>query len=199
MNWLAHLLLSSPSPATRIGSILPDFAGPAELKGLPADFQRGIRLHHQIDAFTDSHPAVRRSVRRIEPPLRRFGGILVDVFYDHFLSVAWSSYAEQELESFVQEVYNSLEDHRGHLPGPVMEVFKKMRAADWLCSYRDIAGVRLTLERISRRLRRPVELAAGVRDLERGYEQFRDDFSVFFPELVGFVEAQGMALGAMRR
>src|ERR1700722_4398439 len=127
MNWLAHLLLSGPSSAARIGGILPDFAKPPELKSLAPEFQQGIRLHYQIDAFTDTHDIFKRSVRRIAPTARRFGGVIVDVFYDHFLSVSWKSYSEQSLEDFVEDVYVSFEVHRNDIPLPVMERFQQMR------------------------------------------------------------------------
>jgi acyl carrier protein phosphodiesterase len=189
MNWLAHLLLTGPSQAARIGGILPDFAKPPELKSLAPEFQSGIRLHYQIDAFTDSHEVFKRSIRRIEPPVRRYGGIIVDVFYDHFLSVSWHLYSEQTLEDFVKEVYASFEGCRGHIPHSIMERLKQMEAANWLYSYRDLDGVRLTLNRISTRLRRPMYLGAGVDDLERHYEDFRDDFISYFPQLQKFVHS----------
>src|SRR5262245_27969290 len=103
MNWLAHLLLSEPTSAFRIGSLLPDFVRPPLLAGLPIDFQRGIECHRRIDAFTDAHPIVRRSVGRFVPPYRRFAGILVDVFYDHFLARDWTAHASIPLTDFVGE------------------------------------------------------------------------------------------------
>lgn len=71
MNWLAHLLLSEPPPTLRVGGLLPDLVSAAVLENLPMEFQRGIERHRQVDAFTDSHPIVRRSVQRI----RRYGGL----------------------------------------------------------------------------------------------------------------------------
>jgi hypothetical protein len=90
MNWLAHLFLSDPEPACRIGNLLPDFLSANVLAGLPAAFQRGIAQHRRIDAYTDAHPVFRRSVQRFAPPFRRYGGVLVDIFYDHFLARDWT-------------------------------------------------------------------------------------------------------------
>ncbi len=102
MNWLAHLFLSEPTPAFRIGSLLPDILPSRELQHLGREFQRGIERHRQIDAFTDSHAIVRRSILLLGPGFRRFGGILVDMFYDHFLASDWSRYSYREIDGIRQ-------------------------------------------------------------------------------------------------
>src|SRR6185436_5422304 len=127
MNWLAHLLLSEPSPAFRIGNVLPDIVSPAELRQLPAEYLAGAECHWRIDAFTDSHPVFRRSIARLAAPHRRFGGVLMDLFYDHFLAVDWSTYSEVPLELFTQSVYSELEANWNMLPPIARERFRAMR------------------------------------------------------------------------
>jgi acyl carrier protein phosphodiesterase len=53
MNWLAHLFLSEPNPAFRIGNLLPDLARPSELSGLSAEFMRGIHQHRRGESDCD--------------------------------------------------------------------------------------------------------------------------------------------------
>jgi len=84
MNWLSHLYLSEPNPAFRIGNLLPDLAPMSALSDLPSEFLRGIKQHRRIDAFTDSHAIFRRSISRVGPEFRRYGGILVDIFLRSF-------------------------------------------------------------------------------------------------------------------
>src|SRR3569833_1990969 len=112
MNWLAHLFLSEPNAEFRIGNLLPDLARPSVLAGLSADFVRGIQQHRRIDAFTDSHPIVRRSIARVGPEFRRFGGIFVDIFYDHFLSREWPNFSDMPLTEFTRDIYLGFETHR---------------------------------------------------------------------------------------
>lgn len=183
MNWLAHVLLSEPTPGFRIGNLLPDLLGAAELAELPQVFQRGIACHRCIDGFTDQHPVVRSSVRRVSPKYRRFAPILTDLFYDHFLSVKWQEHCPQPLEEFLREIYASFDSQRDHLPPPVLGHLNRMREENWLGSYRDIAGIRLTLERISRRFRRPIALGEAVGELEANYAELSADFAQFFPKL----------------
>lgn len=190
MNWLAHVLLSEPTAAFRIGNLLPDLMNASELTELPVVFQPGVACHRRIDAFTDKHPVVRRSIHRVSAKHRRFAPILMDVFYDHFLSVTWEQHCEQQLETFLIDTYASFDTHSNQLPATVFGHLHQMRTEDWLGSYRDIAGIRLTLERISRRFRRRVELGTAVTELENNYGDLRGDFEEFFPELRAHVASR---------
>lgn len=185
MNWLAHLYLSEPDAAFRVGNLLPDWLPPRELVGLPEEFQRGIARHRRIDAFTDRHPIVRRSIARFEKPFRRYGAILTDVFYDHFLARDWCGHCQDTppLTDFVHAFYDSVDPIRDRIPSQAWEVLEHMRAADWLCSYAEVEGIALTLRRMSHRLRFPFDLAASVPVLEEQYAGFREDFEAFFPQV----------------
>jgi len=189
MNWLAHLVLSDRSPTFRIGNLLPDLMTRPELDAVPQTFRAGIECHRRIDAFTDAHPVVRRSAQRMSPPHRRFAPILVDIFYDHYLTVKWNQHWAQPLDEFVEEIYGSFEAHGMQLPPFTFGVLERMRAENWLGSYGDITGVRLTLERVARRLRRPVQLGNAVDELQRNYEALEVDFNEFFPELRAYVQS----------
>jgi len=183
MNWLAHLYLSEPDAAFRVGNLLPDLTGVNQLATLPEMFQGGIRQHRRIDGFTDTHAMVRQSIQRVPPPLRRFGGILTDLFYDHFLSVDWPQYSATPLPAFTREVYDSFEQFRSSLPPEVNMRLELMRVHDWLGSYQTIPGLTRTLERIALRFSRPVNLAGAMPVLEQHYDLFHSDFQIFFPEL----------------
>lgn len=184
MNWLAHLFLSAPTPAFRIGNLLPDLVSITALVGLPPEYQRGIRQHRQIDAFTDSHPVFKRSVQRLGPHFRRLGGILMDVFYDHFLSCTWSRYSSTPLPDFTAEVYASFDTHWCEIPLDAHAPLQGMREENWLCAYGDLPNLELTLQRISCRFRRPVDLTASLPAFQEHYSDLHQDFEDFFPDLI---------------
>jgi acyl carrier protein phosphodiesterase len=190
MNWLAHLLLSEPTPEFRLGNLLPDLLPTSELNTLAPIFRRGVECHRRIDAFTDAHPVFRRSVARLVPPHRRFGGVVMDMFYDHFLAANWPQYAPLPLREFTRSVYQDLEKHAMELPPDVAARLRQMGRDDWLGSYRDPANVRIALDRIGARLRRPQPLGEAVTQLERNYAELQADFAEFFPELRLFVEGE---------
>jgi len=187
LNWLAHLYLSEPTPAFRLGNLLPDLVSTTTIDGLSPDFQPGIRRHRQIDAYTDAHPVFRQSVRRLGASFRRYGGVLVDIFYDHVLACEWDSLVRQPLPEFAAEVYASFDARWAEIPAEARSRLASMRATNWLCSYRDISGITEALSRIGARLRRPVALAPAASILDRDYQLFRDDFRDFFPQLIAHV------------
>ncbi len=189
MNWLAHFLLAEPAPVFRVGSVLPDFAPAAVLATLPPAFQAGIAQHRQVDLFTDAHPVVRTSMRRMPPPFRRFAGILTDVFYDHLLTRQWTSYSALPLPAFAAQIYAAIEECRPALPPEVYARLVRLRDADLLCVYGELAGIAQVLGGIGRRLRRPFDLAAALPILEAQYEALQEDFTGFFPELRAHVAA----------
>jgi acyl carrier protein phosphodiesterase len=190
MNWLAHLYLSEPDAAFRIGNLLPDMVSREVLAALPDACRRGVIRHRHIDAWTDSHPLVRSGFPRFQPPVRRFAGILTDVFFDHFLSVDWLRFSPVPLPEFIAEVYGCFESHRHLVPFEAQPILERMRQEDWLGSYGSLEGIRLTLRRMSRRLRRPVDLADAMPILETHYEAFHSDFHGFFPQLCRVVTSQ---------
>jgi acyl carrier protein phosphodiesterase len=194
MNWLAHLLLSEPEVEFRLGNLLADVVKGKARAALPPGVRRGIACHQAIDAFTDSHPVVHRSKRRIGEEHGRFAGILVDIFYDHFLARDWPRYAGGALDDFTAEVYASFHAYAAEaLPEEARELLTRLSEGDLLGSYRRVAGIEAALDRLSRRLEvrlgRPFALGRAVAELEAQYKEFGRDFAEFFPELRAHVEA----------
>lgn len=184
MNWLAHLHLSPPDAEVQIGSLLPDLLSHAQLASVDPCFKLGITLHHRVDAFTDAHPVFRRSKQRISADLRRYAGIVIDVMYDHFLSLEWETHCDVPRKVFIQDFYRLLD---GQIPALLPEDGHQrllaMRAEDWLSSYQDLDGVAQTLQRISRRLRKPVALEAAILLPDSTILALHEDFSEFYADL----------------
>lgn len=189
MNWLAHLYLSEPDTEFRLGNLLADQVRGADRDKVSAAFKRGMACHQAIDAFAESHPVVKRSRQRIGPTQRRFSGILVDVFYDHFLARDWAQFSEVPLESFTHTAYRDFTPLASTLPEEARITLERIIEHDWLTSYRDISGIRDVLERLSHRLsdrlKRPMSLHSAVKDLRAHYREFENDFRLFFPEVMG--------------
>lgn len=189
MNWLAHIQLSGESAATRIGNLLPDLVRASELDGISEQFVPGIRLHRLIDSYTDSHPVFRQSASLIDGPLRRYASILVDLFYDHFLACEWSSYSPIPLAEVVGDFHQSIDSFRLELPESVYERLAQIRDEGYLLSYSTERGIAAALSRVSSRLRRPVDLAAGVEQLRTHYDLFAADFRDFYPQLTRHINS----------
>jgi acyl carrier protein phosphodiesterase len=186
VNYLAHLFLAGDSPESRIGGLLGDFLQGVDRRQYSDAIQRGIRLHHEVDVFADSHALFARSRNRLRPPYRRYAGVLVDIFYDHFLAARWASFSREPLEAFSQGVYEVLSAHENTLPPRLRRMLPRMVAEDWLTSYRAREGIDRTLRRLSRRLKRENPLPEAVCQLDEHYGELEQDFLGFFPRLIEF-------------
>lgn len=196
MNYLAHLLLSEPDPLARLGNLAGDFLKGADVRSLHPKIRRGIALHRQIDTYTDCHPIVRQSKARVEPPYCRLAGVLVDVFYDHFLAVHWETYGAGTLDDFVRQVYADLQQYQALLPPSLQRALPLMLAGDWLTAYRQVSGIAMILERMAKRSRRSPLLASSICVLHHHYDALEQDFHQFFPRLAHAVQQAIASLNA---
>ena len=189
MNFLAHLLLSQEDDAeTRLGNMLADFVkGPARKRLSPA-MRKGIELHQLIDGFTDTHPVFFRSKDRISEPNRRFAAVLIDLFYDHFLSLLWDDYCDTPRDKMIGDFYAELPPVLEKLPSRAAFALRLMTKQDWLSSYDRIEGIELALARMSRRLDRPGLLEPCARELVDNHAALEADFTTYFPDLVRCVK-----------
>ncbi|HCU54097.1 MAG TPA: hypothetical protein DIC36_07440 [Gammaproteobacteria bacterium] len=189
MNYLAHAFLSRATPDLLTGGLLGDFVkGRLDGRYSPA-VSAGIALHRAVDRFTDDHTLVLASRACMAPERRRFAGILVDVFYDHFLARHWRRYHDQPLEHFTRQVYAVLWPQRRQFPERLQRILPWMRADDWLASYAKIESVDAVLHGMTRRFRytaRAAPMADGVHDLLAHYGTLEQQFHSFFPLLVDF-------------
>ena len=188
MNWLAHAFLSKPNIAFRVGNILPDLVSITELKKYPLAIQEGIRCHQAIDIFTDAHPIVKNSLNRLPVNYKRYGGILTDVFYDHFLAKNWDTYSSINLNNFTQGFLADLQFIEQDIPKEILTIFHRILKNNIFESYREISGVKLTLQRIDYRLRKPANLGDAIHALEDNYDKYETEFSVFFDELKTYLK-----------
>lgn len=194
MNWLAHFALSPRRDRVRLGNWLPDLFGPAELRLLAdSEIQAGVTLHRIIDHTTDRHPRVQASLQSLPPGLRRGGGIVLDVYWDHFLSVNFAQLTGESLEPFVQGVLEDLRRTQHLAPPGTAEVLAAMTAESWLTSYATPDGVELTLTRIRRRLSKRAHEAfspAMARDfLRQHHESLEREFHAIWSAVNSAVQA----------
>lgn len=190
MNFLAHAYLAGESPADRLGGLIGDFVKGTLPAGLPADIAAGVRLHRQIDVYADAHPAFQRSRERVSSARRRVSGVMIDMFYDHFLARHWARFHASPLEQFSAEMYALMDAHGAILPPRLLQILPRMRDGDWLASYRRAESIELALDRMSLRLRRANPLAGSGAELGADYAGFEADFFEFIAAAEAFAVRQ---------
>lgn len=186
MNYLAHVFLARHSSEAMIGGLLGDFVK-GSIDTYPAEIRAGILLHRAIDRYTDSHVMVRASCALMSTRRRRFAGIMVDVFFDHFLARHWHRYTDMPLPVFTRAAYGQLLARSAEFPPRLQRVLPHMAADDWLASYRDVEVIDAAINGISRRFRRANPLQGGAQEMLDNYAPLEENFLRFFPELMQFV------------
>jgi acyl carrier protein phosphodiesterase len=183
MNYLVHLYLSDPDPMVRLGNLMGDFVkGPLEDAAYPVGIIRGMRQHRDLDSYSQRSPTVKISKNRIDPYFGYFRSIMVDVFYDHFLSSNWTQHAAGSLEEFAESIYCLLEEHAPILPDGLKKITARMIKYNWLVSYREIWVMERALKRLGWRLSRKNPLAEGYGELLKNYDDLEDDCGHFLNE-----------------
>jgi acyl carrier protein phosphodiesterase len=186
MNFLAHIYLSGKDENLILGNFIADMVKGRQIEKYTPDVVKGIRLHRKIDEFTDSHPFVTRSKDRIREKYRHYSGVVVDMYYDHFLSSSWDDYCNEPLEIFVQNAYNVLLKNYIMLPSRAKFILPIMIGSNWLVNYADLKSLQRHMEGMARRTSFNSGMEEAVTDLKKHYNEFHRDFAEFFPELVSF-------------
>jgi len=183
MNFLAHFFTARASDELLSGSFMGDFVrGSVEKQA--ERFRAGIVLHRRVDALTDDHPLVLESVAKLRPACGRYAAVALDVIFDHLLATSWDEWCDETLEAFTRRVYEVLRRDIDDYPEMAARVAASMASTDWLGSYRTQRGIRFALERMNRRVRHSVDLAAGLDVVLSDRDTFEDVFGRFFLELL---------------
>lgn len=183
MNFLAHIYLSGDNELITIGNFIADGIRGKQYKKFSNEIQTGILLHRQIDTFTDAHPIVRQSTKRLHRNYSHYSGVIVDILYDHFLAKNWTRYSDIPLDIYVDRFYESLEANFEILPTRTQKMIPYMLADNWLLNYANIEGIQRVLNGMNRRTKNVSGMDKATLELNQYYNEFEDEFTRFFEEL----------------
>lgn len=190
MNHLAHALLADPGgPEFAIGSSMGDFVHGHPDPAWPAARQAGLQFHRAIDRFTDAHPEVVAARRTFRPPLRRYAGIMLDVWFDYLLVHAWNDFNAEPLSGFAPRWLALLDQHAGDLPPAERRFVQFMHARDLPIAYGEPATIGEVMRGLAGRLSRPSPLVDALPALEAEADVLRQHFEAFFPDLAAHARA----------
>ena len=183
MNYLAHIYLSNENEGITIGNFIADEIKGKKYTTFPKEIQKGILLHRGIDSFTDFHPTVRLSTKRLHKNYGHYSGVIVDILYDHFLAKNWNNYHEQPLEEYIEKFYELLRNSFNILTPRIKRMMCYMISDNWLLSYATVEGISKILVKMNRRTNNTSNMNFAVIELEEYYEEFENEFTSFFEEL----------------
>lgn len=183
MNFLAHIYLSGEDIPLMMGNFMGDFVKGKDYKAYEPAIQKGVLLHREIDFFTDSHAVVLQSKKRLRRKYRHYSGVIIDIFYDHFLANNWEDHHVKDLKGFTKDFYLTMDAHRSVLPDRVNYVLYYMKRDNWLYHYSTLDGIAKALYGLSRRTKFDSRMDEAIQELEKDYELYEAEFNEFFPDL----------------
>ena len=188
MNFLAHLYLSGNSDGVKIGNFIGDHVKGKQYLSYPEEIQTGILLHRQIDSFTDSHPLVKECAELIRPVYRKYSGVIVDLYFDHFLARLWDNYSDDQLQNFTRHVHAILLKNFFLLPPSVRQFLPFLIKNKRLRSYAEIDGIIKAIEIMGNYTSLPSESLQAKTILLENYDFLEERFVAFFPGIIQFAE-----------
>ena len=183
MNFLAHIYVSGDNDLVKIGNFMADSIRGHSYDVYPMEIQKGILLHRSIDSFTDTHPIYRQSKHRLHEKYGHYSGVIMDIFYDHFLAKNWKTYSDENLEEYANDFYQLLRDNYDILTDRIKGMMPYMIARNWFVSYSTLAGLEMILFQMDHRTKNRVAMHESMVELQQFYTEFENEFTLFFEEL----------------
>lgn len=196
MNFLAHIYLSQNIDKVKIGNFIADSVRGNNYTDFDSEVQKGILLHRNIDTFTDAHPIFRIGTKRLHSRYHHYAGVILDVFYDHFLARNWSKYSSVPLQEHNHQFYDLLEKNLDWMPEHIEKILPIMRRQDWLTTYATIGGLSEILFQMDRRTKLVSKMQFAPEELEEFYDEYEAEFFEFFEELRKFVDQKWIEINA---
>lgn len=178
MNILFHMYLSGDDHEVLVGNFMGDFVKGPLGDAYPPRIRHGLMLHRKIDSFAQRDTNFQTSRLRLSPYYGLYRGVLVDLFYDHFLAKGWDSWSDVPFPDYIAWARGIIERHLAIMPRQLQE-FVPVIFNELLPSYKCITGTESALIRMSGRVRRANPLAEGGAELTRHYEDLKADFERF--------------------
>ncbi|WP_405568166.1 ACP phosphodiesterase [Polaribacter sp. Asnod6-C07] len=184
MNFLAHLYLSQNNKNIMIGNFIADHIRGNNYESFSKEIQQGIFLHREIDTFTDAHPIVRKSKRRLHERYRHYDGVIIDIFYDYFLAKNWTNYSATPLDIYANSVYTFFDKISASLPLKSQNFIKYMIEYNILYNYQFKEGIQKVLNGMNQRTKGKSQMNLAIEDLNQLENELEEDFTLFFKDLM---------------
>jgi acyl carrier protein phosphodiesterase len=184
MNFLGHLFLTQDEEALAIGNFIADFLHNRDLAALDEGVRQGVRLHREIDTFTDAHPVVREALTLLRPRHGKYAGVVWDVLSDTLLVDSWQEFGTMPLPAFTDTFYRICHRHWSLIPEKLQPGIKRMIDDDFLAKIYGHQGIEFTLSRLQKRASMPHLLEGGADSLHSHYEDLLLGFRDFYPDII---------------
>jgi len=184
MNYLAHSFLSFSIEPVLFGQFIADDVKGKKWQLFTKEIQAGILLHRFIDDYTDSHPMLLELKQKLHPRLGKFSGVVLDVLFDHALSLKWQDFSNSPREEWIQSTYAILKNRHLEMTERRQFITEKMIAHDWMNMYVSQHGTSQILNQMAER----IPFTNPLKDSFEVYLMYEKDiistFDEFFPQIL---------------
>jgi acyl carrier protein phosphodiesterase len=202
MNFLAHLFLTPQTKESHIGSLLADFTriGNGHLHNhFSPGIAKAVIMHRKIDVFTDSHPDVGAAVNLLFNKYRHYSRIVVDIYFDHFLTINWSRFSTTPMDEFIDSVHQSFATLPSDLPEKFCLFTRRLRTFEILAAYGPIEDLKEVFNRTEMRIKSKPGIDKAWVEMLDNYVEFDRLFKSFFPQLLEYLDVANVDLTALPR
>lgn len=186
MNFLAHLYLSKEDSDSMIGNFIADHVKGSAIDTYTDEIKKAILFHRSIDQYTDSHAVVQETLVYLRPDFKKYSGVALDMYYDHFLAANWNKWSDEPLTDFTSRIFKTLNSRISILPKRSQYILPYMISENWLVNYKNFDGLNRALSGIASRTNFFSNLENATNHLKANYSLYQKSFNDFFPELVEF-------------
>lgn len=189
MNYLAHAYLSFNNANILAGNMISDFVKGKKQYNYPLPVLNGIKLHREIDAFTDNHQATKKLKAFFAPQYRLYASAFADVVYDYFLANDKNQFATTDaLLNFCTNTYQMLDANIHQLPEPFLSMLPYMKQQNWLYNYQYDWGIQKSFNGVVKRSAYLTESEFAFNIFCTHKAAMQECYNDFFPFVKKFAE-----------
>ena len=190
MNYLAHLFLSANIEGLIIGNFIGDSVKGDDYLDYPEPIKNGIILHRKIDNFTDHHSIIHDAKHYFKPEFDKYSGVLIDVYFDHFLAKNFYKFSQISLADFEINIQILLKNNFMYLNSKSKLFYEYMLKHDILSANTQLSAIEKVLNGITHRIEHRSELVKSITIFNDNYDALEQLFFVFWNEISEYIRVE---------
>ncbi|MCI5057820.1 MAG: ACP phosphodiesterase [Flavobacteriales bacterium] len=152
--------------------------------GYNQEILTGIQLHRFIDSYSDNHPLFIKGRKRFFSEYRHFSRVIIDVIYDHLLSVHWAEYSDEALNDFIDRNIQLLEKAKASMPLESQRFLHYATKFNVLKNYHNLEVIADVIEGIGHRINLSIDPLKSINTFRENQQKFEQEFLTFMKEII---------------
>ena len=183
MNYLAHLAFSYPDPDLMLGNFIADGLKKQEEQHWSARVNRGVKMHRDIDFFTDQHESSRWMKDQFYSTIGKYHSVAVDIVLDYYLMQQWTQLFDFTFIQLQETIESVLEEHKSNMNPRHSRLAASLIRYKWLNHFKTWEGLSEVLGRMNQRAKFVVNFNDVIPVLKSNHSEFYKRSFAFFNEI----------------